>query len=269
MIDPVSRWLHKGAGGHGPVMLMYHSVLPGTGSPVWPWAISLARFRAQLDFLAGEGYATPTVSELLSRSDAYTGRTAVITFDDGYLDNLMAWQELSKRNMRATWYVVTGSLGREPAWPADGRPPGRLLNIQELREMDASGMEIGSHTEHHVKLPHADDETLQRELLDSKQRLEDLLHRPVHTFAYPHGAWNERCERAVKDAGYGSACTTRTGWALRDDDPYRLRRLTVTHLDNAASLARMCAFADNRVAWADVLRYGTARLHARVRPAHG
>ena len=73
----------------------------------------------------------------------------------------------------------------------------------------------------------------------------------------------------MKDAGYGSACTTRTGWALRDADPYRLRRLTVTPRDHAASLARKCAFADNRVAWADMFHYGTARLFARVQPGHG
>lgn len=269
MIDPISRWLHRGAGCHGPVMLMYHSVLPGSGSPVWPWAVSLARFRSQLDFLAGEGYSTPTVSELLARPDAYLGRTAVITFDDGYLDNLIAWGELTKRGMKATWYMVTGSLGREPAWPTDGRPPGRLLNIQELRDMVASGMEIGSHTDHHVRLPQEDDNTLRRELGDSRKRLEDLLHRAVRTFAYPYGAWDERCERAVKNAGYASACTTRTGWALRDADPYRLRRLTVTHGDEAASLARKCAFADNRVAWTDLFRYGATRLIARVQPGHG
>lgn len=269
MIDPISRWLHKGAGCHGPVMLMYHSVQPGAGSPVWPWAISLARFRAQLDFLAGEGYATPTVSELLARPEAYAGRTAVITFDDGYLDNLMAWHELTKRSMKATWYVVTGFLGRDPAWPADGRPPGRLLNSRELRDMDASGMEIGSHTEHHMRLPQTDENTLQRELEDSTTRLQDLLQRRVDTFAYPYGASDERCERAVKEAGYASACTTRTGWAFREADPHRLRRLTVTHRDDAASLARKCVFADNRVGWTDMFRYGTARLLALAQPGHG
>lgn len=250
-------------------MLMYHSVLPGSGPPLWPWAVSLARFRSQLDFLAGEGYATPTVSELLARPDVYTGRTAVITFDDGYVDNLIAWRELAKRGMRATWYLVTGSLGREPSWPMDERPPGRLLNIQELRDMAASGMEIGSHTEHHVRLPQEDDNSLRRELENSRKRLEDLLHKPVDTFAYPYGAWDERCGRAVKGAGYGSACTTRTGWVLSDADPYRLRRLTVTNKDDAASLARKCVFADNRVAWADLFRYGAARSLARVKPGHG
>jgi peptidoglycan/xylan/chitin deacetylase (PgdA/CDA1 family) len=32
----------------------------------------------------------------------WTGRTAVITFDDGYIDNLAAYEELQRRGMRAT-----------------------------------------------------------------------------------------------------------------------------------------------------------------------
>lgn len=64
MIDPVPRYLHHQAGSHGPVMLVYHSVSPGGGTPDWRYAISMQRFRSHLDFLAGEGWATAAMSEL-------------------------------------------------------------------------------------------------------------------------------------------------------------------------------------------------------------
>jgi peptidoglycan/xylan/chitin deacetylase (PgdA/CDA1 family) len=264
MIDPITRYLHRQAGQHGPVMLMYHAVMPGKGVPAWPWAVSLQRFREQLDFLATEGYATPTMGELVAApTKKWVGRTAVITFDDGYVDNLAACEELQKRGMRATWFIVSGSIGRQPAWPTDGRPEGRLLNAGELRGMQAAGMEIGSHTVHHARLTDVDDARLKQELCDSKSALENTLGATVSSFAYPYGAWDERCADAVKHAGYSSACTTSTGWALRDNDPYRLRRLTVFGQDTLGSVARKLCLGSHDVSWRDIMRFALGRLHGR------
>lgn len=260
-IDPFTALLHQHAGQHGPVMLMYHSVLPGQGTPAWPWAVSLQRFRDQLDFLAAEGYATPTMDELVSMpAKQWPARTAVITFDDGYVDNLAACEELAKRGMRASWFIVSGSVGRDPIWRADGRPTGRLLSASELSEMQGNGMEIGSHTVNHVRLTEVDDTRLSQELAESKRALEDLLGRAVGSFAYPYGAWDARCAMAVQQAGYTAACTTRTGWALRDGNPYQLRRLTVFNTDTASTLARKLYFGSHDVSWRNIAGYVLRRL---------
>jgi peptidoglycan/xylan/chitin deacetylase (PgdA/CDA1 family) len=264
-IDPLTALLNQHAGQHGPVMLMYHSVLPGKGTPAWPWAVSMQRFRDQLDFLASERYATPTMAELVTIPvNQWPARTAVITFDDGYLDNLAACEELQKRGMRATLFVVTGSVGKTPKWPADGRPEGRLLNAVELNLMQSCGMEIGSHTVNHVRLTEIDDATLVRELTESRATLEGHLGNPITSFAYPYGAWNEHSATAVKQAGYAAACTTRTGWALRDGDHYKLRRLTVFNTDTASSLARKLYLGDNNVDWGRIIRYLAGRLSNRI-----
>lgn len=260
MLDPISRALHRGAGQHGPVMLMYHAITPGKLQPDWPWAVSIQQFRAQLDFLVAEGYATPTMGELVAEPNKWTGRTAVITFDDGYVDNLVACGELLKRGMRATWFLVTGSIGQPPQWPADGRPAGRLLNAAELREMRENGMEIGSHSVNHVRLTEADDVRLAQELADSKATLEDLLGHSVGSFAYPYGVWDQRCATAVQLAGYSAACTTRTGWALRDSNPYRLRRLTILNNDTLNSLARKLYLGSNDVSWSAMAHLGIQRI---------
>lgn len=261
-IDPLSRRLHRHAGQHGPVMLMYHAVTPGKIRPDWPWAISMQQFRDQLDFLAAEGYATPTMGELVAEPEKWAGRAAVITFDDGYVDNLAACDELQKRNMRATWFVVTGSIGESPKWPADGRPDGRLLDAAELREIKARGMEIGSHSVNHVRLTELDDARLAGELVDSKVALEDLLGKPIGSFAYPYGAWNAHCAEAVQQAGYSAACCTRTGWALRDNNPYLLRRLSIFNTDTVSTLARKLYFGSNAVRWRDLAGFTLRRLRA-------
>lgn len=261
MIDPFSRHLHRNAGAHGPVMLMYHAIAPGKDMPAWPWAVSMQQLCDQLDFLVTEGYATPTMGELVAApAKKWSGRTAVITFDDGYLDNLAACDALQQRGMRATWFIVSGSIGQSPRWPADGRPPGRLLNAAELRDMQENGMEIGSHTVNHVRLTEADDASLVRELSDSKASLEDLLGCAVDSFAYPYGACDKRSAAAVKQAGYAAACTTRTGWALRDNTPYQLRRLTVFNADTPGSFARKLCFGSHDVRWRDIAGYAMRRL---------
>lgn len=260
MIDPISRYLHRGAGQHGPVMLMYHSVTPGNDTPEWPWAVSMQRFRSHLNFLAEEGWATPTMAELIASPEKFPGRTVVITFDDGYMDNLAAWEELHKRNMRATLFMVSGSIGRIPSWAADGRPDGRLLNAAELRGIQSAGIEIGSHSVSHVRLTEANDKQLRAELIDSKVAMETALGNEISSFAYPYGAWDARCANAVREAGYRAACTTRTGWALRDGDPYKLRRLTVFNSDSVSRLARKLYLGGNDVSWRAMVAYGQRRL---------
>ena len=262
--DPFSLLLHRRSAGHGPVILMYHSIQAGDRVPAWPWAVSFRRFRAQLDWLAEAGYATPTVSELVAQPARYGARTAVITFDDGYEDNLAAWEELTRRGMKATWYVTTGYLGQAHPWRDERRPQGRLLAPGELRAMAESGMEIGSHTVTHPRLPELGNASIEKELAESKAMLEDMLGRQVTSFAYPYGAWDERCEAFVKLAGYASACLTRTGWALRDNDPFRLRRLTVFNTDNLGRFVRKLAWASHDVSWPHVARYALSRIAARM-----
>src|SRR3569832_519205 len=131
-IDPISRALHRQAGQHGPVILMYHAVLPGQTVPAWPWAVSMQQFRDQLDFLATEGYQTPTMAELAAApAKTWQGRTAVITFDDGYADFLSSCEELQLRVMRATLFIVAGSVGQPPRWPDDKHPTNHQQNADE------------------------------------------------------------------------------------------------------------------------------------------
>lgn len=263
-IDPISARLHRRALPCGPLMLMYHAVTPEDSRPRWPWAVSMRQFQAQLDFLAAARYTTLTQRELAATpAAALPARVVVITFDDGYRNNLLAADELSRRGMRASWFIVTGNIGAAPGWPSEHRPAGRMLDAAELRRLQADGMEIGSHTVSHPRLPTTADAQLRRELADSRAALQDLLGAPVDSFAYPYGAWDARCAAAVAAAGYSSACTTRTGWALRDNDPYRLRRLTVFNTDTTSTLARKLAVAGHNVAWRDLARQALSKL---VRP---
>lgn len=94
---------------------------------------------------------------------------------------------------------------------------------------------------------------------DWRATLENILGKPVTSFAYPYGASDERCATAVMEAGYAAVRTTRTGWALSDSAPYRLRRLTAFNTDTG-SLARKLYLGDNNANWGHISRYLSRRL---------
>ena len=224
--------------------------------------IALASVRAALDLpIVGTVPAIkPAAAFSKTRVIGVLGTNATVR--QPYVDNLAACEELQKRGMRATWFIVSGSIGQPPRWPEDGRPAGRLLNADELREMRENGMEVGSHTVSHTRMTGLDDMNLMRELAHSKATLEDLLGSPVDSFAYPYGDWDARCVEAVQQAGYSAACTTRTGWALRDNTPYQLRRLTVFNTDTTSSFARKLYFGSHDVRWRDIARYALRRFRS-------
>ena len=245
-------------------MLMYHSVTPAGQQTDWPWAVSLRRFETHLDYLQAAGWHCVGVSELLESPDGLPPRTVALTFDDGYADNLAAAALLKARGMTATFYVVTGSLGRTPHWHDPGRPALKLLSPAELRALVDLGMEVGSHTHNHARLPSCNDDQIQAELSISRRNLEDILGQPARHLAYPYGLWDDRCAAAAKKAGYLSACTTSSGWALRDADPFRLRRLTVYAGDTASVLARKLSLGANDVTWPDIGHYLLGRVKQRL-----
>lgn len=262
MIDPVSTMLHRNAGGHGPLVLMYHSVSPAPGTPAWRWAVSRKSFIEQLDFLRDHGWTTPCIRDL--RDGDSRGRAVVITFDDGYADNLWAAEQLARRGMAATWFIVSRDIGGNSGWTDPGVPSRPMLDAGQLRDMQAAGMEIGAHSHRHVRLSRLDHEALREEVRTPKQVLEELLGAEVQSFAYPYGDCDRETEQAVQDAGYRFACSTRPGWVSSDRDPYRIRRVSIFARDNLGTFARKLAFADNDVSWTRMLRYGSSRMLDRL-----
>lgn len=97
MIDPITKLLYRGAGRHGPVAVMYHSVSLGSGVPDWPWALSAQRFRAHLDLLADGDWTTVTVRDLLDRRSVATPRTIAITFMAVWVASNGTWRRMTDR----------------------------------------------------------------------------------------------------------------------------------------------------------------------------
>lgn len=106
----------------------------------------------------------------------------LITFDDGLQDVYrVAYPELKKRGIPFLMFVITDFLNTEG-----------YITTEELLEMAEDPLvTIGSHGLSHKVLKNMDLNNQRRELADSKQFLENLLHRPVKYFAYSHGKYDD------------------------------------------------------------------------------
>lgn len=251
------------AGQRGPITLMYHSITPGKSKPKWRWAVSYQAFCDQLTLLQDFGWHLARASNL-SNVNSLPQRTAVVTFDDGYADNFPAFEELAKRKLCASWFIVSRDIGSHSSWVRKEITPEPMLNAEQLQTMADAGMEIGSHTYTHCRLTELNDKVLDWELTASKQALSETIGRPIESFAYPYGLHNERITHAVRCAGYHVACTTRTGSGLVDHDPLRVRRLSIMAQDSLSEFARKLAFADNNIGWTGLTRYAFGRFKARL-----
>jgi peptidoglycan/xylan/chitin deacetylase (PgdA/CDA1 family) len=99
------------------------------------------------------------------------------------------------------------------------------LSWDEVKEMQKQGLQFGSHTFSHVILTVEDQQTVARELGESKEILERLLGEPVRHFAYPSGAHNQEIKNLVRQAGCLSAATTKEDANTSTTDPYFLNRI--------------------------------------------
>lgn len=119
---------------------------------------------------------------------------------------IAACKALTDRELSERLDRVEKELGLGP-WPERS-----LMNWNELRIMVESGLvDIGSHTCHHTRLNDAtSDQDTVREVLDSKNLLQERLGRPVRLFCYPNGDISSKASCLVQQH-YKAAVTTQRG----------------------------------------------------------
>jgi peptidoglycan/xylan/chitin deacetylase (PgdA/CDA1 family) len=215
------------------LVLTYHAV--ESGPP--PLFVEPALMREQLDAVVASGAASLTVSELAEglRTRRLPERAVVLTFDDGAASVASAVAPLLvERGLRATVFCVAGHLGATNDWPGRGRGSGfALASAAELGELARAGIEIASHGVEHRSLRRAPEDIAHREVVGSKERLEQALGVSVTSFAYPYGLVG--AEALVRET-YAAACTTELTHASAASDPLAIPRVDAHYLRSVAHL---------------------------------
>ncbi|MCX7970611.1 MAG: polysaccharide deacetylase family protein [Negativicutes bacterium] len=206
------------AAGTGVLILAYHRV----GDFDSEYAVPVGEFSAQMDYLQHKGYHSITLDQLAEAIETGAGlppRAVVITFDDGYWDNLTnAYPIVAARGFVMTVFVVPEYIGRYYdflTWP-------------QVAELVATGrVTIGSHTMDHQPLAELAPGQQAAELVDSKRAIELATGLPCRHFAYPFGSFSQDTLSILAGAGYRTACTGITGLNWQKTSLLLLRRTNI------------------------------------------
>jgi len=324
------------------IILLYHRIAE-TASDPWSLCVTPRHFAEHLEVLAKQGYRMRL--ERLARvldGGGLPHRSAVITFDDGYVDNLWNARPLLERfDLPATVFVATANINqdREFWWdelerlilqpgmlpetlrlsinvnshdwrlgdtatysPSDyalhsgwknrhtdpsprqhlyrsvyqllhpltederqnaldqlrayagagpeGRPANRALTSDEVNRLSQGGLiEIGAHTVTHSQLSQLPLDQQKAEIKVSKDCLEEILGRPVVSFAYPYGKRSDYTRQTialVKESGFTCACSNFPGTVRRGTDAYQLPRFCVMDWDGEEFSRRLSSWFDGQ-----------------------
>jgi peptidoglycan/xylan/chitin deacetylase (PgdA/CDA1 family) len=106
----------------------------------------------------------------------------------------------------------------------------KLMTWEQVCEMAALGMTIGSHTASHQILSSASPEEVRTELFVSRQQIENHIGAPCWCFCYPNGEatdFRPSDKDAVRSAGYVCAFSQIPGFIVSGLDRFALPRMAV------------------------------------------
>src|SRR5260221_13519289 len=196
---------------------MYHKVndLPGNRM-----SMPVSIFDEQMAQLRELGYVVVDLDAVLDHyvdGKALPEGAVLITFDDGYRDNLEnAAPLLHKHGYTAVQFVPLAFIrdDRQPLPHEEHLAAHGVLNPtvdwDELGELEKLGVRIESHGISHRPLADLELDEAAREIAISKLRLEEQLGRPVRAFSYVKGSeahYKQVHLSLVRQAGYDVAFT--------------------------------------------------------------
>lgn len=204
--------------------------------PILMYHKTPADFESQLQDLAAKGYTTITLDELAGAfyaGLALPAKPVVITYDDGFSDQMTAFALLRKYNMKATYYIINGGPGSQYCIGSNRRPApcgDAYLSWDEVRTLDKSGLiTIAAHTVDHANLAGLSEADRLYQMRQSKLELEAQLGHPVHHLAYPYGAFSPEVIASAQAAGFVTAVSTIAGTDQALSNVFALKRVRDTY----------------------------------------
>jgi peptidoglycan/xylan/chitin deacetylase (PgdA/CDA1 family) len=202
-----------------------------------PYAVTVAQFKAQMQWLAEHNFYTVLPDELLAyvkgekKLDFSNGRRPImITFDDGNNDFVHHAQKvLDEHKFKGVLYIYpTYILARKQ----------RSMTWAEIQAVRKAGHAIESHTMWHPMLSTMTEKEQRAQFVDSKKMLDQKGGANVRHLAYPFGIYNASSIKLLREAGYLTAGTTFHGANQIGEPPYLLRRYLIVKGDNEKIFAQ-------------------------------
>ncbi len=227
-------------------ILMYHKVTDQAIETKHRIFVTKATFEKHLQFFKKKNFQTLSFSDLKDFRDLkkdpslFPKNPLLITFDDGYVNNLEnAVPLLEKYNFKACFFLLADKTVKTNQWDKDdGTPQLPLLDSLQRLEIKKNNQEIGSHGFNHKKLSEMNIAETDKELSESKITLEKEFNNEIVVYAYTYGIKNDFAEISAKNAGYTYAVNTATGGLHIEDNPYSIFRVSIFPEDGTFALRK-------------------------------
>jgi peptidoglycan/xylan/chitin deacetylase (PgdA/CDA1 family) len=217
-------------------VLMYHKV---NDLPNNRMSMPVSLFDEQMAHLKELGYTAVGLDAVLAHyleHEPLPPGAVLITFDDGYRDNLVnAVPILRRHGYPAVQFVPIAYVGDAQPLPHERNLSAHgvhnpTVDWEEVRELERHGVRIESHGISHKPLAELELDEAAREIAVSKLKLEEALGRTVRAFSYVKGSeahYKPVHLSLVRQAGYDVAFTSISGANGPSTDPLQLHRYNV------------------------------------------
>lgn len=166
----------------------------GIGEP----AVSIGKDEARY-FVSKKVYKE-VISSLAEVEHAF-GIKIQVTFDDGNMSDLRCGLPvLVDAGRTAVFFILAGRIGETG-----------YLDAGDIRTLLDAGMTIGSHGHDHVDWRALDDVGRQREFVEARDRLAQVIGHPVEEVALPFGRFDRDVLTQLKVLGYRRVYTSARG----------------------------------------------------------
>ena len=174
-------------------VLCYHHFIEGT--PKNAYTVNTDVFKQQMQLLADSGYHSILPDQYynyLVYGIPLPSKPFMITFDDTDEEQFTIGKtEMDKHGFKGVYFIMTISIGRP-----------HYMTREQIKQLSDEGNVVASHTWRHDRVdkylttPHIDRDTKKivnndwdLQLVDTRKKLEDIIGKEIHYFAYPFGIW--------------------------------------------------------------------------------
>ncbi len=209
------------------IILLYHRVNDFQRDSL---TVGVEQFSEHMSYI-GERFPVASLKSLIEGKVSRFEKKPIIivSFDDGYLDNYQNAYPICLRNkIPCSFFVSTDMIETGKPFPHDNQLDIKLRNMcwDQLIEMKATGMYIGSHTCKHINCAITEDVELIREFKTSLESLHSMLGSDIAILAYPFGGqehFNQKAKELAINVGYNSILSA-YGGINSEVDVYDLKR---------------------------------------------
>ena len=234
-------------------ILMYHKIPDTAINSPHKIFVTKNNFEKHLHFFKNRSFTTLTFTDLAKFKSGekcfseFPKKPLILTFDDGYLDNIENADPLLKKyNFTSQIYLLADATMTSNTWDqwAEGMSSEKHLIASDINRSKwlKTNFEIGSHGLNHKKMPLMTASEKMYELAESKKRLENEFNIKINSFAYTYGDTNSDCAEACQLAGYDYGLNTDNGSLLLEENPYSIFRVNIFPNETLFSLWKKTSY---------------------------